>query len=690
MNYKTCLIELNTEEIPAKQANNIHNQFYSNIISELKKNNITFSKIHFFGTPRRIAVIIKKLNIISTTETVKNRGPAIKYAFNAQGKPTKPTLKWMEKFNITLKKTKRIDNEQGSWLFYEYKKKKKSIKHILSNIITYTIQNISIKKTMLWNDNNIKFIRPIRNIIILLNKKFIPLKKCGLSNQKYLYGNIFTNFKKIKIQHAAEYENILYKEGKVIAKSHIRKKKIQYQAKKIVNMIKGKIHLCNNLLEEITYLTEWPKVLLGTFKKKFLDIPKEIIIYIMETIQKFIPIYYIHNNRCMNHFIIVANTKSKESDQIVVGNERVLHARLCDIAFFIKKDQTKALQDHFILLKNIIFHEKLGTMLEKSYRIIKLITYIAQYTKSNLKNSIRAAYLSKCDLNTYMVYEFPELKGIVGMYYSLKNGESKKVALSIKEQYKPKFSQDTLPSSILSCTLALSEKIDTIVGLFLINNIPTKDKDPFCLRRLTIGVIRIIIEKKIDLNLKNIIKHTIIIYNFIHMIEKYTTIIMKFFINRLYAWYKKKYNVNFINAILSCHTKNLLKIDLILNAFTKFQNNIHFKQLIITYKRIFNLLNKNKNHINKNIIINYKLIQNENEKMLFIITNNTSCILHILIKNKQYTQALKSLFIFNKLIENFLNQNSIKYTEKNIQNNRIILLLNIQKLFLIFADFIKL
>ncbi|QCI25896.1 glycine--tRNA ligase subunit beta [Buchnera aphidicola] len=690
MNYKTCLIELNVEDIPAKQVRNISRQFYCNIVSELNKYQMKFSKINLFDTHRRIAVIIKKINTKLMTQTIEHRGPAIKYSFNDQGQIMQPALKWLKKFNITLTQIHRIHTEKGTWLSYKKIQKKKSIKDVLLNIIKYALKNIFIKKNMLWNNNNnIKFIRPIRKILILLQEQFIPFNLENLFTKKYLYGNIFTKFKKINIQNAEEYENILYKKGKVIAKYKIRKKKIQYQAKKIANTIQGKIYIHENLLEEITYLVEWPKIFLGKFKKKFLHIPKKIIIYVMEKIQKFIPIYYIHDNKFTNYFIIVANTHTKNYHQIILENERVLHARLFDISFFIEKDQKKTLQENFLLLKDIIFHEKLGNMLDKSYRLMKLITQIAKYTNTSLSCSIRAAYLSKCDLNTNMVYEFPELRGIIGKYYALKNGESKNIALSIQEQYKPKFSQDTLPSNTLSCTLALAEKIDTIVGLFLINYKPKKDKDPFFLRRLTIGIIRIIIEKKIDINLTHIIKYAILTYSHLYTNKNHQDEIMNFIKNRLYAWYKKKHNINIIKSIVACHKNNLLKINLILNTVLTFKENIHFKKLIFTYKRIFNLLKKNK-ICQKQDNINYQLIQNEKEKILFIITNNIHCILYHLIQHQKYSKILQLLFTLNQPINDFLDQNSIKYTKKNIQNNRIILLYNIQKIFLSFIDFMKL
>ncbi|CAL4042243.1 Glycine--tRNA ligase beta subunit [Buchnera aphidicola (Takecallis arundicolens)] len=690
MNYKTCLIELSVEEIPSQQIRKIANQFYLICKNELKKYNIIFSKINIFETPRRIALIIKKLDTSPIVIQIKCRGPATKNAFDTQGSLTESGLKWLNKFNITLKQTKKIKTDKGEWLFYQYNKKKISIQKILINMVNCMIQNTKIPKTMYWNNYNIKFIRPIRKIIILLNETLIPFHLYNLHSKKYLYGNIFNKFNKIKIEHAKEYENLLYRQGQVIAKFNIRKKKIQYTSQKLANTIYGKIQIHETLLDEITGLVEWPNILLGKFEKNFLEIPWEIIIHVMEKIHKFIPIYHMHKSKLTNHFIIVSNSNCKKNYNIILGNTRVLHARLFDIKFFLKKDNEIKLHKHFLLLKNIIFYEPLGTILDKSKRLIKLIQYIVKYTKSNLENSIRAAYLSKCDLNTHMVYEFPELKGIIGMYYALQNGESQEIALSIKEQYYPKFFEDQLPSTKLSCSLALTEKIDTIVGLFLINKIPTQDKDPFFLRRLTIGIIRIIIEKKIDINLYEIIKYAISTYSHLNIQSNKKDTIMSFIINRLSSWYQKKYNINIIKSVLTCHRKNLLKIDMILNIILQFKNNILLKDLIITYKRIKNLLKTTYTNYKKEDIINYQLFQNEEEKQLFLKINNTKCMLYILIKNKKYYQIFNLLTTLNKPINNFLNTNSIKYTTQCIQKNRIILLIKIKKIFLTFTDFSKL
>ncbi|CAL4319007.1 glycine--tRNA ligase subunit beta [Buchnera aphidicola] len=689
MNYKTFLVEIYTEELPSRMIREIANIFYKNFIMQLKKYKIFFSQANLFDSPKRIAIKIHKLDTSPIIKIIKEKGPAIKNSYY-NGNLTNAALKWLKKFNINIQQTKTLKNKKGTWLLYENYTKKIVIKKILPKITIFAITNIPLLKTMKWNEHNIQFIRPIRNMIMLLDNYLVPFNNFGIHSRKYLYGNTCTLPNKIHINHAKEYENILYKYGKVIAKFHIRKKKIQYQAQKIANKLHGKINFYNSLLEEITCLVEWPNILYGKFHKKFLNIPIDIIIYTIENIQKYFPIYNIKNTTITRYFIIVSNVDSKQPNKIIYGNECVLNARLADIDFFLKNDKKKQFQKYFLLLKQIIFHEKLGTMFHKTNRMIKLIKYIAKYTKIDIQKSIQCAFLSKCDLKTNMVYEFPKLKGIIGMHYSLYYGISHEIAISIKEQYQPKFSGDKVPSTILGCLLSITDKIDTIVGFFLIGKYPKKNKDPFFLRRLTIGIIRIFIEKKININLYDTIKKSIVLYSYIDKNNEISNIIMEFIINRLCVLYQeKKCNMNIIESIIVLKNTNILDIDKKITILSLFEKNILFQKFILTHKRISNLIENTKVVINTKNIINEKLIQNTIEKKLYSQFQKNYEKIYILLKNKKYIKILKIFFTFNQPIKEFLNNISIKYSQLDIQKNRILLLTKIKNLFLTIADFSK-
>ncbi|CAL4318961.1 Glycine--tRNA ligase beta subunit [Buchnera aphidicola (Pterocallis alni)] len=689
MKYNYLLIEINTEEMPPKYIRNIAKNFYNNIASNLYKHNIQFNSIKLFDTPRRIALQIQKIHTTNTIQHINQRGPSIKNAFNKEGLLTDAALKWLKKFHIHITDTKVLQTVQGAWLSYKQYKKKKKIKCIIPKIIIQSIKNISIIKSIQWNEYDIKFIRPIRNILILLDNQYIIFDKMGISTKKYLQGNIATIPKKIQIYHAKEYENILYKKGKVIANYYIRKKIIQYKSTKISQTIGGKIKNNTYLLKEITCLVEWPNVLHGKFKKKFLNIPKYILIHILEKIQKYL-IIYKKNNQITNHFIIISNLPSKKSEKIIQGNQIVLQAKLSDTVFFLKNDQYIPLKSYFILLKKIIFQEALGSMFHKTKRLIHLIQYITQYTKANLKNSTRAAFLSKCDLKTSIVYEYPELQGIAGMYYAKNSNEQHTIAISIKEQYQPTNSNKDISNNVISYTLSLTDKIDTIVGFFLINQIPKNNKDPFYLRRIALNIIQIILEKKININLYSLIKKTIDIYNINSLIYNPIHQIITFIITRLKRWYRKKYHFNIIESVLSVHKYNLVTIDTIIKLLFQYHNTKKLNNLIIIYKRISNLFKIMNMNDNKNYKINYSLIKNKKEKIIFIKTKYTDNILNIMIHKKKYHQALKTLFQFYNSINYFLNNISIQYSHPELKINRVTLLLIIKNFFKKITHFTKL
>ncbi|CAL4319126.1 glycine--tRNA ligase subunit beta [Buchnera aphidicola] len=687
MNNKTFLIEIGTEEMPPKLIIEISKNFYNNFKFELNKNKIKYSTINLFHSPRRIAINIEKLNTYIIKKKNTYRGPSIKSSFDDTGKLTISALKWLKKMNINIQQTKKMITNQGEWLLYESYKQNTNIEDILIKIIISSIKKLEKYKNMIWNKQHIKFIRPVRSITILLDKKSIKTNILEINSKKFLYGNIFTIPSKIKISHAKEYEKILYEKGKVIANFEQRKQIIFDNSNEIAKKLNGKLNISNQMLEEVACLVEWPVILYGKFQKNFLKIPKEILIYVIESVQKCFPIYH-ENNQLTNYFIIIANTISEIKNHIILGNERVLHAKLSDIHFFLENDIKNKIEKYFPLLKKIIFHENLGSMYEKSKRLIQLIQYVIRYTKADPKDSIRSAYLSKCDLKTQMVYEFPELQGIVGMNYANYSQESKNVAIALKEQYQPTFSGDKIPSNKVGYSLSITDKIDSIVGFFLINQEPKKKKDPFGIRRLTIGIIRIIIKKNININLHKLIDKSINTYNLLNNNENIKKKIIEFIFNRLYIWYKKqKYNTNIIQSVFICNHENLLDIHKKIQTISKFQHEISFKNLIVTKKRINKLIKKLNCNINRYQQVSFNLMKKKEEKILFQEIQKTKKTIYPFIKNKKYDEILHSLFKLNIFINNFLDKISIEYENENIKINRIALLIEAKKLFLNIADF---
>ncbi|XBC42924.1 MAG: glycine--tRNA ligase subunit beta [Buchnera aphidicola (Kaburagia rhusicola ensigallis)] len=681
----TFLIEIGTEELPPKSLRTMAESFKNNMIILLIKNHIKYDEISWYATPRRIAIKIEKLNI--TPRKKKYKGPSISNAFDSLGCPTHSTQCWIKKLGIKINQVSRVKEKKREWLFYEHFINNFQIEEKLVEISISSIKNITIPSFMKWNENNIQFSRPIRNIVMLLNNKIVKQKLLGIQTNRLLSGHMFMKNTKIKIFHAKEYPEILLQSGKVIADYNIRKTKIKNESQKIVNLAGGYLKINDFLLEEITSLVEWPTILIASFEEKFLNIPNEILIYIMENQQKYFSIYDINSNKLTNKFIIISNIETKNPQNIILGNEKVLNTRFSDAEFFFHKDQKIPFNEYQPLLKNIIFQHSLGTLHDKTNRIKKLIAWITQFTRANINNCIQAANLCKCDLVTDMVFEFPEMQGIIGMYYALYNNELENVAIAIKEHYLPRFSNDIIPSDPTSYSLALSDKTDTLVGLFIIGkNSTAKDKDPFSLRRLTIAIIRIILEKTISIDLVLLLKKSLKTYSNIKNDKVILNNIIRFILERIYFIYvKKNYAPAIIKSVLKCNITHPIDIDLRIKAITNMYNSNTLKSLILMHKRISKILILSQEILHTSI--NYELIQETEEKIIISLYKCIYKKIQYFLLKKDYNSILEELYNLYEPICNFFKK--IKIHDKNIsiKKNRLVILKKIHMLFFTTADF---
>ncbi|AZP36334.1 Glycine--tRNA ligase beta subunit [Candidatus Annandia adelgestsuga] len=641
----TFLVEIGTEELPAKILKKIAKNFYLNICKYLNKNNISYKKIIWFATSRRIAVKIININ----------------------------------KNNLNIKKKKKIDkinNKNYNKLYI----KKKYIKKILLNIIKCSIEEINLPNKMRWGYGKNYFIRPIKNITIILGKDLINTKILNLKSNRIIYGSRFLKNNIIYIKNAYSYPNILFKKGNIIANYYLRKNKIISQIKKISNKIFGIVDLEKKLLEEVTSLIEFPIVLLSKFNINFLKIPNEIILYIIKYIQKCFPIYK-KKNQLIPYFIFVSNIELKNKKKIIKKYEQIINNRFHDIIFFLNEDIKKKIINNFFKLKKILFYKNLGSLKDKTIRINHISLWISKIINTKLNLSKRSSFLSKCDLTTNIVKEFSNMQGIMGMYYSKKNNEHKNVSLSIKEQYQPKFFKDKIPFNLISCVLAIADKIDNIIGIIIINKKKKISSDPFALRRSILGIINIIIKNKINININHLIKKTFKIYN---IKKEKIDIINKFIIKRIFYLYKKKNNTNFIKSILfNCNMKfyNLKNKIKIISYFRKLKI---FNNLISINKRIYNIIKKSKFKINY-YIKNVFFIFNEEIYLLNLI-KKIKFQIKFAIYNNNINFILLSLINLCIPTNKFFNNIKIFNNNKKIINNRLNILNEILKLTSIVID----
>ncbi|QJC36362.1 glycine--tRNA ligase subunit beta [Enterobacteriaceae endosymbiont of Donacia simplex] len=675
------LLEISIEEIPSNYLLKLSKIILINFKNELKKNSFKYKKIKCFFTARRIALQIYLINIKQNDYFYTIKGPFISNEKNIF--LNKIVKLWIKKYNIKNKKDIFFKNK---YLFYKKIIKGLRIEDLLSNMIINSLKNIiSIPNFMFWDKTFFKFIRPIRNIVLVLGKKNIKKNLLNLQSNNIIQGHRFMCSKKIILKNAEEYNKLLFKKGKVIVDYNERKNFIFNKIQKIANNLNLISKINKNFLEELSSMVEWPILLIGKFHKKFLTLPSEILEYIMINYQKYIPLYDKEKNLSF-YFIILINIETNNNKIIIYNHEQVIKSRFKDIQFFFKNDLKIKFDKYLDKLKNIIFQNKLGNLFEKTMRINNISQYIGKNIKTvNIQDCIRASKLSKCDLATQMVYEFPDLQGIIGMYYAKYNKENKNVIQAIKEQYQYK-KDNSIPKNIVSCILFIADKIDSITGIFSISLIPTGDKDPFALKYVTLIIIRIIIEKKIKINLTKLIIFSLSLYKE-NIIDKKKILkqILFFIKKRCKNWYiSLGYKKNIISSILDNEINNLLILDYKIKALDLFFKN-EIKQsnfLIFTYKRINKILLKNIKYIDNLNKIDISLLKDKEEIILFKHILKLSKIFILKIKNNEYYNILLILSELYYPINNFFKKVIINHKDKKIKKNRILILYHIKKYFL--------
>jgi glycyl-tRNA synthetase beta chain len=497
---KHLLFELGSEELPPKALLKLSNALLNNIIQGLNAAELTFTGSKAYATPRRLAVLIENLSTAQPDKIVEKRGPALQAAFASDGTPSKAALGFAVSCGITFDKLERLKTDKGEWLSFTQAVKGQVTENLVPDIISQSIAGLPIAKRMRWGSFTTEFVRPVHWAVLLYGDSVINTEILGLKTGVTTQGHRFHAPQKITLIKPEDYADTLYKQGRVIADFEQRKTLIREAAQKAAAAVDGRAHIEDDLLEEITALNEWPVPITGNFDPRFLKLPPEVLITTMQTNQKYFPVKNASGDLLAN-FITFSNIESTNPKSIQQGNERVVTPRLSDAEFFWNQDRKNPLEDRVENLSNVVFQESLGTVYDKTMRVRNLAKFIAGHLGANVELAERAALLAKADLMTEMVGEFGNLQGIMGRYYALADNEPKEVAVAIEEQYFPKQSGSPTPGSTTGQILAIAEKIDTLVGIFAVGLIPTGDKDPYALRRAALGILRTIIENKLNINI---------------------------------------------------------------------------------------------------------------------------------------------------------------------------------------------
>ncbi len=505
MSTRDLLIEIGTEELPPKALKRLSEAFTKGIVEGLGKAELDFSSQRSYAAPRRLAVLLTDLVAQQSDREVERRGPALTSAFDEMGQPTKACQGFARSCGVDVSELEKLETDKGCWLVYRSQQEGRPATELIPDIVRNSLDKLPIPKRMRWGALDSEFVRPVHWVVLLFGNEVIETEILSVKSGRETRGHRFHCPHNLYIGEPAAYAPLLETEGKVVADFADRREAIRAQVLEAASRLGGQAVLDEDLLDEVTALVEWPSAVFGGFERRFLAVPAEALISTMKGNQKYFPVVD-SQGKLMPWFITISNIESRDVAQVRAGNERVVRPRLTDAEFFWNQDRKRPLAERREQLASVVFQTKLGSIADKQARVETLACTIANLIGGDPELAGRAAQLAKCDLLTEMVGEFPELQGIMGRYYAAHDNESPEVAEALDEQYMPRFAGDQLPITPTGQALAIADRLDTLVGIFGINQPPTGDKDPFGLRRSTLGVLRILIEKGLDLDLPTLLR----------------------------------------------------------------------------------------------------------------------------------------------------------------------------------------
>ncbi|VGM95771.1 Glycine--tRNA ligase beta subunit [uncultured Avibacterium sp.] len=715
---KNFLAEIGTEELPPKALKKLAVAFQDNVEQELNQAGLAFEKVEWFATPRRLAVKVLGLAEAQPSKEVEKRGPAVAAAFDAEGRPTKAAEGWARGCGISVDQAERLVTDKGEWLVHRAVIEGQPTKNLLLGIISNALAKLPIPKTMRWGDKSEQFVRPVHTVTLLFGDELIEGEILGVASGKTIRGHRFLGEQEFSIDNADQYPEILEQKGSVIADFERRKAIILENSQQKATALGGVADIEESLLDEVTALVEFPNVLTAKFEERFLAVPAEALVYTMKGDQKYFPIYD-KNGKLLPHFIFVSNINPQDPTAIIEGNEKVVRPRLTDAEFFFKTDLKQRLEDNLPRLKTVLFQQQLGTLFDKTERIEKLSGEIAAQIGADVAKAERAGLLSKCDLMTNMVFEFTDTQGVMGMHYARHDGEDEEVAVALNEQYMPRFAGDELPHSLVACAVALADKLDTLTGIFGIGQHPKGDKDPFALRRAALGVLRIIVEKKLPLDIQDLVDKSVQIYidqrdNYfkdelkLHKDNENDLIILKeqqnrllamgfpfsnknvvkdvvdFMLGRFRAWYQEEgIAVDVIQAVLARRSTRPADFDARVRAVAHFRTLDAAEALAAANKRVSNILAKAEGEIGE---IHLDRCVEPEEKALAESVLALQSEVQPLIAKGDYVAVLDKLANLRQPVDNFFEKVMVNAEDPQLRQNRLAILKTLQGLFLQVAD----
>ncbi len=707
--HRDFLLEIGTEELPPRALLNLSQALSAGLAAGLDKAQLAHGELVGYATPRRLAVWVKRLAARQPEQNLRRKGPPVAAAFDAAGAPTRAALAFAQGCGVHVEALTRHEEGKGTFLFFEGTKPGEPAVALLPGIVQAALDGLPIPRRMHWGAGAAMFVRPVHWTVMLFGAEVVPATLLETTTGHFTHGHRFHAPKPLRIASPGSYERTLRERGRVLADFAMRREKIRGEVTAAANTLGGRALISAGLLDEVTALTEWPVAITGAFEARFLALPREVLISTLEDHQRYFPVEDAQR-QLLPAFITVANIESRDPAKVRAGNERVVRPRLADAAFFWEQDRRQPLAARRAGLDAVTFQARLGTLGDKTRRIAALATQLAQATGGAQEEAQRAAELCKCDLLSAMVGEFPELQGIMGSYYAQADGESAEVAGALREHYLPRGAGDELPASRTGIAVAIADKLDTLAGIFAIGEKPSGTKDPFGLRRAALGVQRILIEKRLDVDLKQLIGSALAAVRAdIERLrapaaaakapadpESVAAEIYDFLMERLRVYYLERapapgsvaVSTEMFDAVRASRPASPLDFDARLAALAAFLEMPEAASLTAANKRIANILRKAGAAVPAEVEVLH--LKEDAEVRLYDAMRALRAAVDEATAQRQYTAALGRLAQLRPAVDAFFDAVMVMDEDPQLRANRLGLLSQLQSLFAGVADLSRL
>jgi glycyl-tRNA synthetase beta chain len=685
------LVEIGTEELPPKALRPLMEAFGENLAAAIEEARLSHGDLHTFASPRRLTVLVEKLAAKQVDREVDQRGPPTKVAFDDDGNPTPAAKAFASKHGVSIDELGREQTDKGEWLTFRSLEQGKTVAELLPEMIERALAALPIPRRMRWGAGDAEFVRPVHWVVLLHGKDVIEAPVMGIPAGRESRGHRFHSKGPVVIKQPGDYLSALEKQGYVIADFMRRRDLVREGVNEAAEQAGGNIVDGESLYDEVTALVEWPVPIVGAFDELYLDLPREVVVSTLTGHQRYFPVAD-DSGGLLPHFITVSNIESTDPEQVIEGNERVIRPRLADAAFFWNNDRKTALTGREEALRDVVYQRGLGSLFDKSHRVARIAAWLAAELDADTAVVERAAALAKCDLVTGMVGEFPDLQGTMGRYYALSDGEADKVADAIAEQYLPRFAGDELPDSKAGKILAVADKLDSLAGIFSIGKKPSGNRDPFGLRRAALGIIRILIERGIDVDLKALIAKAVAEQPASKLDnDDISTDLYAFISDRLRRYFldrDTKLATETFDAVMVRQPASLIDFDRRLAAVQTFSRLEQAESLAAANKRIANILRKAGDPAG--LKVKEKLFELDAESTLYNALLNSREKVTPMLEQRRYAEILNELANLRDPVDRFFDDVMVMADDEKTRNNRLALLGELRSLFLDVADISRL